>query len=123
MTIQDGVNRILSYGNGGFSFAGYEFKTGNVFTAYKNKSNFVRSFNGGLTVEDLSFLKEYKGHFEYLVIGCGSGFINPSIELRKFIKQDCGFALEFVNTTFACHTWNDLVEQGDSVLAILLAID
>ncbi len=114
---------IKSYGNKGFNVAENGFLQGNMILAQGHNISFTKPFHANdITEITLEFLKNYKDKFEYLVIGCGKSFVTPSFEVRKFIKEQ-GFLLEFVNTRCACHTFNDLVLQGDSVLAILLAVD
>lgn len=121
--MQDDRLFVKSYGNGGFSIAENGFSQGNIILAQSHNISFTKPFTANdINLNSLAFLKDYKNKFDYLVVGCGEGFVNPSFEIKKFIKEN-NFLLEFVNTRCACHAFNDLVLQGDSVLAVMLAVD
>lgn len=112
---------IDAYGNGGFRFADMSHR-GSLLFLPSGVWGWPAVSAEKLVAADFATVFDDAHDLEFLLLGCGTGTVAPSVELSKaFARHRLG--LEPMTTGAAARTYNVLLAENRRVGAALIAVD
>jgi uncharacterized protein len=115
-----GRQLIQSYWEGGFRIAGLRHEGSVLVLPQRTLAWPVRGLDE-VTLESLGPIRAAEPSVEILLLGCGRRFAMASADLRQALHGE-GIALEPMDTSAACRTYNVLVAEERRVAAALIAL-
>jgi uncharacterized protein len=106
-------NAIASFGNGGFRF-GEHSHLGHLLILPSG----MRAWNG----LDFSELVPERADIDFVLMGTGKQMVRPSKTMFAFFAAQ-NLQFDFMNTSSAVHTYNQVLSDGRRVAAGFLAVD
>ena len=104
---------IASFGGGGFRFGGHSH-LGHLLVSPSG----MRAWDGLA----FSLLLAERDDIDFVLMGTGAQMVRPVKTIFEFFKQS-NMQFDFMSTSSAVHTYNQVLSEGRRVAAGFLAID
>jgi uncharacterized protein len=104
---------IASFGNGGFRFADHSH-LGHLIVLPSG----MRAWDG----VDFSVLLVERADIDFVLMGTGKQMVRPPKSIFEFFAAQ-NLPFDFMSTSSAVHTYNQVLSEGRRVAAGLMAVD